>query len=369
MKFEAMNTAALAAVVNSMRPVTAAHIATGYVNQKVRGMVAMGKLTPAEAIEAGTRINLSREGVVKVLLSFSSHGVANRVRQAIGVVPHEIAGALAPAHAAPVQTHGPVVVTRVAPLPTLTIAETDGVQTMSSLDMVAYINATREAGKAELQHKHFLAKVPSVIGYSMSAKFLAHIEIAGPNGGTRRSPVYNFPRREAMLMAMSYSYKLQATVYDAWQAAEAKAAPAAPVVAAPVTPTTYLDALKQLVASVEVNEAQALQITNQAVQIEAAAPAVAFVARYVSAEGRYTFREVAKILDAKQADFRAFLVEKKIQYKNNNGYLPHEIHKAEGRFVVQPIIDKAGYARSSVYFTPKGVEWITKRWNAFLKGE
>lgn len=93
---------------------------------------------------------------------------------------------------------------------------------MSSLDMVAYINATREAGKAELQHKHFLAKVPSVIGYSLSAEFLAHKNIAfGSNGQTRQSPVYNFPRREAMLMAMSYSYKLQATVYDAWQAAEA----------------------------------------------------------------------------------------------------------------------------------------------------
>lgn len=105
----------------------------------------------------------------------------------------------------------------------LTINHTGvGAPTMSSLDMVAFINATREAGKAELSHKNFLAKVPSVIGYSMSAKFSAHIEIPGPNGGTRQSPVYNFPRREAMLMAMSYSYKLQATVYDAWQAAEAK---------------------------------------------------------------------------------------------------------------------------------------------------
>ncbi len=95
---------------------------------------------------------------------------------------------------------------------------------MSSLDKVAFINATRDNNKAELSHKNFLAKVPSVIGYEMSAKLLAHIEIPGPNGGSRRSPIYNLPRREAMLMAMSYSYKLQATVYDAWQAAEANAA-------------------------------------------------------------------------------------------------------------------------------------------------
>jgi hypothetical protein len=43
--------------------------------------------------------------------------------------------------------------------------ETNGVQTISSLDMVAYINATRVADRPELQHKHFLAKVPSVLGY------------------------------------------------------------------------------------------------------------------------------------------------------------------------------------------------------------
>lgn len=96
---------------------------------------------------------------------------------------------------------------------------------MSSLDMVAFINATREAGKAELLHKSFLAKVPSVLGYDVSAKYFAHTNVAiGMHGQTRQSPVYNFPRREAMLMAMSYSYKLQATVYDAWQAAEATTA-------------------------------------------------------------------------------------------------------------------------------------------------
>lgn len=129
-------------------------------------------------------------------------------------------------------THGPVTVTRVAPLPTLNIVETDGVQTMSSLDMVAYINATREAGKPELRHTHFLAKVPSVLGYIDSAKFLAQYK----DSTGRSLPCYNFPRREAMLMAMSYSYKLQATVYDAWQEAEAKVAPAAPAPVVSVIP-------------------------------------------------------------------------------------------------------------------------------------
>jgi hypothetical protein len=120
---------------------------------------------------------------------------------------------------------------------------------MSSLDMVAFINSTREPGKPELRHADFLAKVPSVLGATLSTEFFAHKEIGfGVNGQTRQSPVYNFPRREAMLMAMSYSYKLQATVYDAWQEAEAKLTVQAPTLFG--APTNYLDALKQLVASV-----------------------------------------------------------------------------------------------------------------------
>jgi hypothetical protein len=90
---------------------------------------------------------------------------------------------------------------------------------MSSLDMgnpSGFINATREPGEPELLHKNFLAKVPNVLGYSVSAKFLAHTNVPiGMHGQTRQSPVYNLPRREAILMAMPYSYKLQEMVLDA----------------------------------------------------------------------------------------------------------------------------------------------------------
>jgi hypothetical protein len=116
---------------------------------------------------------------------------------------------------------------------------------MSSLDMVAYINATRKPGEAELLHFSFLAKVPQVLKDAKS--FLSnYLDSYG-----RQQPCYNFPRREATFMAMSYSYELQQTVYDAWQEAEAKLVAQAPV-ALIATPATYLDALKQLVASVEV---------------------------------------------------------------------------------------------------------------------
>ncbi|HAG2284973.1 TPA: Rha family transcriptional regulator [Salmonella enterica] len=94
--------------------------------------------------------------------------------------------------------------------------------TMSSLAMVDYINAERRA-KAEaegltfpcrkyrrLKHKNFMAKVPKVLGENHSAKFLAQYK----DSTGRDLPCYNFPKREACLMAMSYSYELQAAVYD-----------------------------------------------------------------------------------------------------------------------------------------------------------
>lgn len=97
-----------------------------------------------------------------------------------------------------------------------------GAPTMNSLEMVDYINADRKS-KAEaaglkfpckrftkIQHKHILAKAPKVLGEEHSAKFLAQYK----DSTGRELPCYNFPKREACLMAMSYSYELQAQVFD-----------------------------------------------------------------------------------------------------------------------------------------------------------
>lgn len=94
--------------------------------------------------------------------------------------------------------------------------------TMSSLQMVDYINADRKV-KAEseglkfpckrytkIQHKHILAKTPKVLGEEHSAKFLAQYT----DSTGRDLPCYNYPKREACLIAMSYSYELQAQVFD-----------------------------------------------------------------------------------------------------------------------------------------------------------
>lgn len=99
--------------------------------------------------------------------------------------------------------------------------------TMTSLELADFINshrkeAARRAGEAfpskecpELLHKNLLAKVPDVLG-ERSAEFLADL----PDSYGRSRAGYRFPKREACLMAMSYSYELQAAVFDKMTALE-----------------------------------------------------------------------------------------------------------------------------------------------------
>ncbi|EKL0661419.1 MULTISPECIES: hypothetical protein [Pseudomonas] len=99
--------------------------------------------------------------------------------------------------------------------------------TMTSLELVDFINAHRQqqaeqAGQPfpsedfpELTHANLLAKVPKVLGET-SHSF--ECDLPDSYGRPRRG--YRFPKREACLVAMSYSYELQAAVYDRMTALE-----------------------------------------------------------------------------------------------------------------------------------------------------
>lgn len=100
--------------------------------------------------------------------------------------------------------------------------------TTTSLDLVELINAFRREqadndgaafpskGYAELTHADFLKKVPEVLGSEVAGNFSG--KYLASNG--KANPMYVFPKREACLMAMSYSYELQARVFDRMTALE-----------------------------------------------------------------------------------------------------------------------------------------------------
>ena len=91
--------------------------------------------------------------------------------------------------------------------------------TMTSLDLVDYINSQRHESEAVLAHSDFLKKVPQVLGETVAGNFSGYYKAS--NG--KQNPMYNFPKREACLMAMSYSYDLQAKVFDKMTELEEKA--------------------------------------------------------------------------------------------------------------------------------------------------
>ncbi|UNT61054.1 DNA-binding protein [Acinetobacter towneri] len=90
--------------------------------------------------------------------------------------------------------------------------------TMTSLEIVQFINQSRiNNGDITLvQHKDFMRKVPKVLGGGVG-KF-SHTYTHPQNG--QEYPCYRFPKREACLMAMSYSYEIQAQVFDRMTAME-----------------------------------------------------------------------------------------------------------------------------------------------------
>jgi len=91
---------------------------------------------------------------------------------------------------------------------------------MPSLEIVDYINFIRKPGEAMVCHDNFMAKVPKIIGEIMAPEFLGTIKYASGTGGLHDQKVYNLPRTEAAMMAMSYSPDLMRAVMDAWDAAE-----------------------------------------------------------------------------------------------------------------------------------------------------
>ena len=104
--------------------------------------------------------------------------------------------------------------------------------TMTSLELVDFINSfgVQEGRERSLRHDNFMKKVPNVLGKTTAPKFLGTDTYASGKGATSTRHVYRFPKREACLMAMSYSYELQAKVFDKMTALEQQVKAEAPAV-------------------------------------------------------------------------------------------------------------------------------------------
>ncbi|KEY42681.1 phage antirepressor KilAC domain-containing protein [Pantoea agglomerans] len=124
-------------------------------------------------------------------------------------------------------------------------------------------------------------------------------------------------------------------------------------------PRTFAEALRLAAEMEEEKDRLQLQLTE-------AAPKVAFVDRYVTATSSMTFRQVAKLLEAKEPELRLFLIESRVMYRLNGVLTPYSQHIEAGRFEVRTgTTTESNYMFSQSRFTAKGVQWIGGLWTAY----
>ena len=173
------------------------------------------------------------------------------------------------------------------------------------------------------------------------------------NGQTYTQCLLN--QRDSYVVMARLSPEFTARLVDRWQELESGATPSHAI------PATYAAALR-LAAE------QAEQIEQQAAALALAAPKVEIVDRYMDATGTQTFREVAKLLGAKEPAFRAFLAARRVMYQIGGNWVPYAEHIDAGRFVVKTGSAANGHAFSSTRFTPKGVAWVSALWGESMRG-
>lgn len=107
---------------------------------------------------------------------------------------------------------------------------------------------------------------------------------------------------------------------------------------------------------------QAEQIERQQAALAIAAPKVEFVDRYVDGSGLKGFRQVCKLLNAKENAFRDFLEAKHVMYRLGGEWVPYAEHVDAGRFAVKTGQAGNGHNFNAAKFTAKGVQWVAGLW-------
>ncbi|HHA1715877.1 TPA: phage antirepressor KilAC domain-containing protein [Enterobacter kobei] len=164
----------------------------------------------------------------------------------------------------------------------------------------------------------------------------------------RAYPCFHLPKDLCLTLVSGYNVVLRKRIIDRWLELEQQNQPK--------VPQSFSEALR---LATELEE-QKQMLTDQ---LAIAAPKAEFVDRYVVATGSMTFRQVAKLLNAKEPEFRLFLLDKHIMYRLNGTLTPYHQHIEAERFEVKTgTTNASNYAFSQARFTAKGVKWIGGLW-------
>ncbi|POP47094.1 hypothetical protein CHU32_03900 [Superficieibacter electus] len=106
------------------------------------------------------------------------------------------------------------------------------------------------------------------------------------------------------------------------------------------------------------------QIAEQ--RLALSAPKAEFFDRYVQVEDSLGFRQLCKMLRAKEPEFRQFLLERNIMYRVSGVLTPHHHHLQAGYFTLRSGVGENQHTFSQARFTAKGVKWVASLWAGYL---
>lgn len=217
------------------------------------------------------------------------------------------------------------------------------VQTMTSREIADLVESRHDSVKLSMERlaERGVITLPPLV----EASFV------GLDGRRQVTNEYRVSKRDTYVIVAQLSPAFTARLVDRWQELEARQAPAFKI------PQSMAEALR---LAADLSE----RMADQAKQIEAAAPAVEFVGKFVDAENTKGFRQVCKMLGANENDFRAFIVSRGIMYKLGGEWAAYSQHIDAGRFVIKQGV-AGDHAFSSTRFTAKGALWIAGEWAKF----
>jgi phage antirepressor YoqD-like protein len=222
-------------------------------------------------------------------------------------------------------------------------------RTISSIELRDMVNEARsQAGEPKVRNDQFIIRVQDELGDELGeCKTIAH-----PQSRVDMA-CYELTLDQCMLVGMRESKAVRRYVLQKLKELEG-----------PRVIATLPDFSNPAAAARAWAEQFELhQIASKAL-IEAA-PKIAFVEKYVEATGSMGFRQVAKLLNANERQFRQMLLDKGVMYYLGGVLTPYSQHQDAERFDVKTGTSETnGHAFSQARFTPKGVQWIAGIWAA-----
>ncbi|WP_223509441.1 phage antirepressor KilAC domain-containing protein [Rahnella sp. GSA61A] len=215
---------------------------------------------------------------------------------------------------------------------------------------VVTMSSREIAGLVKSKHSDVKRSADRLAAGGILSAPLAHTPYIHEQNGQEYEE-YWFNKRDSLVLVAQLSPEFTAAVIDRWQKLEESS----------LVPQSLPEALR--LAADLAEEKQALES-----QLALAAPKVDFVDQYVIAKGSMGFRSVCKLLKAKEPEFRLFLIDEKIIYRQDGQFTPYSTHTAAGRFEMKTGTNPNNqHAFRQARFTPKGIQWVAGLWADHLR--